>query len=418
MVTALAIEYGERTLALDVPDSRLAGVVQPPCVTRLGDVTAAVRESLDDPIGSVPLRDVLRRGRNALILTVDSSRPSPAPLLTPILDECRERGIEVTVCIAIGRHREMSEDEIRAHLTEAVCRRCRVIQHDPFDDSAHEDFGVTQRGTPVRFNRAVLEHDLVLGVGIIEPSYLAGFSGGRKLLLPGVAHHTTIDANHYLLLDPGTKIGRLKGNPLSEDATEASRKAPFHWITYAVVGPRDETVEVVSGDPYTAHEAACERSARIYRVARQSADIVVSSPGGFPYDMDLVQTKKAVVPATECVKPGGTIVLVGESIEGWGAERTFANWLRDYSPQEIVERVKDRSQFSLGAHGANILAKPVVDSNAEVMLVTNPQLCEELAGTFVRAVADIQEALDMASERLGPNASVLVLKNARRLIVQ
>ena len=417
-MATVAVEYGERTLALDVPDSRLAGVVQPPCVARLDDVTAAVRESLNDPIGSPPLREVLRQGRTALVLTVDSSRPSPAPLLAPILDECDKCGIEATLCIAIGRHRKMSEREIRAHLTEAVWRRCKIIQHDPFDDSIHEDFGVTQRGTPIRFNRAVLEHDLVLGVGIIEPSYLAGFSGGRKLLLPGVAHHTTIDANHYLLLDPETKIGRLEGNPLSEDATEASRRAPFHWITYAVVGPKDEVVSVVSGDPYRAHEAGCERSARIYRVRRQSADIVVSSPGGFPYDMDLVQTKKAVVPAAECVNPGGTIVLVGESIEGWGAERAFADWLRDYSPQEIVDRVKDRSQFSLGAHGANILAKPVVRSNAEVMLVTNERLCSELAGTFVRAASDLQDAVELASERLGPNASVLVLKNARRLIVQ
>jgi len=323
-----------------------------------------------------------------------------------------------TVCIAIGRHRKMTDDEIRAHLTEAVWQRARVIQHDPFDDAAHQDFGTTERGTPIRLNRAVLEHDVLMGVGIVEPSYLAGFSGGRKLLLPGVAHHTTIDANHYLLLDPETKIGRLAGNPLSEDATEASRKVPFHWITYAVVGPSDGPFEIVSGDPYVAHEAACERSAEIYRVPRQRADIVVSSAGGFPYDMDLVQTKKAIVPATECVNPGGAIILVGESIEGWGAESTFADWVRNYRPHEIVDRVRDRAQFCLGAHGANILAKPVVHSNAEVILVTNNGLCKELAGTFIRPAETLEEAMGMAEDRCGHDASVLVLKNARRLIVQ
>ena len=384
----------------------------------LADVEAAVRESFRSPIGCDPLPEVLGQGRTALILTVDNSRPSPAALLGPILDECDKLGIEATVCIAIGRHRKMADDEIRDHLTEAVWQRCSVTQHDPFDDALHQNFGTTERGTPIRLNRAVVEHDILMGVGIVEPSYLAGFSGGRKLLLPGVAHHTTIDANHYLLRDPETKIGRLAGNPLSEDATEASRKVPFHWITYAIVGPSDEPIEVVSGDPYVAHEAACERSAEIYRVPRHRADIVVSSAGGFPYDMDLVQTKKAIVPATECVNPGGAIILVGESIEGWGAESTFADWVRNYRPREIVERVKDRAQFCLGAHGANILAKPVVQSNAEVILVTNKALGRELESTFVRPAETLEEALALAGDRCGHEASMLVLKNARRLIVQ
>ena len=414
----IAIEYGQGTLELDVPDKQLVGVVQPASPTPLDDVEAAVRESLRSPIGRDPLPKVLRQGKTALILTVDSSRPSPAPLLEPILDEYDKLGVEATVCIAIGRHRKMTDDEIKAHLTEAVWQRCKVIQHDPFDDAIHQDFGTTSRGTPIRLNRAVVEYDILMGVGIVEPSYLAGFSGGRKLLLPGVAHHTTIDANHYLLLDPETKIGRLAGNPLSEDATEASRKIPFHWITYAVVGPSDEPIEIVSGDPYVAHEAACERSAEIYRVPRRRADIVVSSAGGFPYDMDLVQTKKAIVPATECVNADGAIILVGESTEGWGAERTFADWLRTYHPREIVDRVRDRAQFCLGAHGANILAKPVVQSNAEVILVTNEALCKELAGTFVRPARSLDDAMAMAGDRCGHGASILVLKNARRLIVQ
>ena len=411
------MEFGRGARPLEVPAPQWVGLLQPRPVQGLADVEAAARASLDAPLGSAPLRELLPRARSVLILTVDNSRPSPAPLLTPILDQCGAAGVAVTVCIAIGRHRPMRDDEIRDHLTPGVCGRCTVIQHDPFDDALHRDLGVTTRGTPVRLNRAVFEHDVVMGVGIIEPSYLAGFSGGRKLLLPGVAHRSSIDANHYLLLDPNTRIGRLAGNPLSEDAAEASRMAPYHWITYAVVGPHDETVAVVSGDPYVAHEAACRRSAEIYRVPRCQADVVVSCPGGHPYDVDMVQTKKAVVPAAECVNPGGAIILAGETGEGWGAEPTFAEWMRTLTPEQIVERVRDRDQFSLGAHGANILAKPAALAGVEVILVANERFCREVAGTFVRGEPDLQEALDSACAARGRHATVLAIRNARRVIV-
>lgn len=414
----LTIPFGKAQIDLKVSDARFRGVVEPRPVSAIADVQEAVWHSLEAPIGTSPLRDRLRSGGRALILTVDATRPTPRPLLEPILDLCREQAIEPTICIAIGRHRPMTDPEIRAFLGEAIYTQCPIIQHDPFDDNAHIELGQTERGTPIRLNREVFNYDVVLGVGFIEPSYLAGFSGGRKLILPGIAHHTTIDSNHYLLTDPRTRIGVLDGNPLSEDAEAVARKTPFHWITYAVSGPNDEIVEVVSGDPYQAHRTACARSRDIYAVPSIHAGIVVSSPGGHPYDCDLVQGKKGIIPAREMVNPGGVLIIAAECPELWGAETVFSQWLTTMSPREVVDNVMDRAQFSLGAHGANLLAKPIVEKDVDVIFVTTSQMAEALSGSFVRATTSIGEAMHIAEQKVGRGASVALAQSARRLILE
>jgi len=414
----IPIEYGRRVLELSLPRSRLRGIVQPREVEPVADVNAAVERALARPVGAPPLREVLAGARRALLLTVNHTRPSPRALLAPILRECGRQDVTPTICIAGGRHRRMTATELRRHLGADIVRNCRVVQHDPFDRAAHRRLGRTTRGTDILVNRIVFEHDRVIGTGIIEPSYLAGWSGGRKLLMPGVAFHTAIDDNHFLLTAPGTRIGRLRGNPLSEDAEEFARACPFHFICYALSGPNDEVAGVVAGDPYAAHEAACRRSAPIYRVRAKSAPIVIASAGGHPYDRDLVQGKKAVIPALELVERNGVIILLAACPEGLGAEQTFIEWLRTKTPAEVVRDVRRRDLFSLGAHGANILARPIVEKNATVILVTAPKVAAALRGSYIRAVTRLEDAVELASRLCGRHAPVLVLRKARRLIVE
>ena len=191
-------------------------------------------------------------------------------------------------------------------------QRCRVVQHDPFNKAAHKSLGRTSRGTDIMVSKLVFEHDRVIGTGIIEPSYLAGWSGGRKMLLPGVAFHESIDNNHFYLTDPETKIGKLRGNPVSDDMDEFARKCPFHFILYWLSGPNDEVAQIIAGDPYKAHELACRQCERIYKVKPPTAPIIISSAGGYPYDCDLVQGKKAIIPAIELVERNGAIILLAD----------------------------------------------------------------------------------------------------------
>jgi nickel-dependent lactate racemase len=410
------IQYGQGTLTIEVPEERVVGVLAPREVQPVPDVEAAVRVSLEEPFESPPLAKLVSGAKSALIITVDNTRPSPREMIEPILDVCQEHDLKVSVVIATGRHRLMTEAELYAHLGERVMKDCRVLRHDPFDVGSMVDKGITARGTAIRVNRAIYEHDVVIGCGIIEPSYLCGWSGGRKLLMPGLAHHESIDNNHYYLTQPGAVIGRLHGNPVSDDASEFARNLPLHFITYAVCGPNDEFVEIVSGHPQRAHERACDLCAPIYAVECVQADIVISSPGGWPYDFDLVQGKKAIIPAIDAVKRNGVIILCAECRDGLGAERTFIDWLKSKTPAQVAQDVLDRKLFNLGAHGANILAKPIVGRNATVILVTCDQVARELEGAYLTAVTDLGDAWQIANAVAGPNASVLLIEKARRLI--
>lgn len=411
------IEYGTGHLEIDLSWGRLEGVLGPKRVPPVPDIEAAVERSLVQPVASKPFAEIIERASSVAILTVDATRPSPRLLLEPILASCGESGIVPTVCIAGGRHRLMTEEEIAAHLGSEIVARVRVMQHDPFDDEAHIELGVTPRGTPIRVNRLACEVDVLIGVSFIEPSYLMGFSGGRKLIMPGISHHTAIDANHYFLTRAGARIGRLEGNPLHEDAMAFTEEISLDWLTCAIVGADDEIVDVISGDAREAHEEACRRCRPLYEVPRSEADAVISSTGGHPYDCDMVQGKKGMVPASELVRNRGAIVIAAECPEGWGAESTFGEWMTSYTPKEIVEKIRDRRAFSLGAHGAFLLARPIVEKEARVIFLTGASMAQALRGTFVHATSDLAEAICLAREQTGTDPSIVVLCGGRRLIV-
>ncbi len=416
-MTTHSVSYGKQELRIDIPKERVVGVLAPQEVQPVADVGAAVRTALAHPVGSDPFEALIRGHESALIITVDNTRPSPEAMLVPMIEACRGQGLAVTVINATGRHRQMTNSELESHLGEYVVRNCRVLQHDPFDGSNMVSKGVTARGTAIRVNRETFRHDLVIGCGIIEPSYLCGWSGGRKLLMPGLAHYASIDNNHYYLTQPGAEIGRLHGNPVSDDAFEFMEDLPLHFVLYAVCGPHDEFVSIVAGDRREAHERGCALCEPIFRVPRQEADIVISSPGGWPYDFDLVQGKKAVIPALEVVRQNGAIILCAECSDGLGAEETFIDWLTNKTPFDVANDVLDREQFNLGAHGANILAKPIVEKAATVILVTCPDVADALKRTYITAVTDLEEAWRIANAVAGPDADVLFIENARRLIV-
>lgn len=413
----MQLEYGKGILNISIDRRRLLALLEPRETKGFEGIEEKVKQSLEKPIGSLPLSEILKGKKKALILTVNFTRPSPKALIKPIADLCKKMNLDVTILIARGRHRSMTQKEIRNHLGVDLVDQYPVLEHDPFDEDLLQEVGKTSRGVPICVNKTLFENDVVIGTGIIEPSYLCGFSGGRKLLVPGISHFKSIDLNHYLLLEKGAKPGLLDGNPLSEDSEEAARKLPFHWITYSIVGAEDQVTEVVSGDPYQAHRFACQESRAIYTCERKPADIVISSPGGYPYDCDLVQGKKGIIPAEETVNPKGAILLLAECQEGWGAEPTFREWVTGFSPEEVMQKVKNREAFSLGAHGAYLFAKPLVEKGVKVILMTNPEMAKDLKGTYVEAVTSFEMAMEIAEKHTSKKASITLLRKSRRLII-
>jgi nickel-dependent lactate racemase len=426
MLRHIELEYGKESCQFSVPADRYVGTLMPKAVEPVSNLSEALSWSFARPVDDAPLAEKLQSAKSMLILTVDITRPSPTPLMLPALKLCKELGIAVTICICLGRHNPMTERDLRDFLEPEVFDNYTVVQHDAFDDSIHIDSGYTTRGTPIKVNKIIQQYDFIFGASFIEPSYLMGYSGSRKLIIPGIAHYSSIDANHYWLTDPATGIGELDRNPMHQDAMEfvkrlarARHAAPLHWITCAVLDGHDRITQIFSGDPVKAHRLACATSDKIFRVTKRTADIVISSPGGHPYDLDLVQGKKAIIPAMECVKPRGAIIILAACPDGWGAEATFKEWLLTKTSEEAVRDVKKRDMFSLGAHGAYILAKPIVQKHANVIIVTNRDLASQLQDSYVHAVTNIEEAMELAQELCAATEpTYLALRNARRLIVE
>jgi len=419
MNTKVQLEYGKNAHEFNIPSDRYIGVLMPREAESLVNLDKTLSRSFTYPIASPPLADKLQGVKSVLILTVDITRPSPTPLMRLFLEICRERDISVTICISLGRHGPMTENDLRDFLTPEIFDAYPVVQHDAFDDSIHVDFGYTSRKTPIKVNRIIQEHDFICGISYIEPSYLMGYSGSRKLIIPGIAHYSSIDANHYWLTHPDTRIGELDRNPMHQDAMEFMKHFRFDWLTCAVLDGKDQITQIYSGDSPKAHRLACTDSDKIFRIKGQIADIVIASPGGYPYDWDLVQGKKAIIPAMETVKQGGSIILLAECPDGWGAEGTFKEWLLTKTPEEVVQDVKKREMFSLGAHGAYILAKPIVQKQATVIMVTNEDLASQLQHSYIYAVTTVEEAMELAHQHCAAyKPTYLALKSARRLIVE
>ncbi|MFQ6039417.1 MAG: lactate racemase domain-containing protein, partial [Candidatus Poribacteria bacterium] len=257
MNTQVQLEYGKEVYKFNIPSDRYIGILMPREVEPLTNLDETLSHSLAHPVAGPPLVDKLQGVKSALILTVDITRPSPTPLMRPFLEICQQRDIPVTICISLGRHGPMTETALRDFLTSEIFDAYPVVQHDAFDDSIHVDFGYTSRGTPIKVNRIIQQHDFICGISYIEPSYLMGYSGSRKLIIPGIAHSSSIDANHYWLTHADTRIGELDDNPMHQDAMEFMRHFRFDWFTCAVLDGRDRITQIYSGDSAKAHRLAC-----------------------------------------------------------------------------------------------------------------------------------------------------------------
>lgn len=410
----ITLKYGKREMSFELPESRLLEVAQATPIPPVKDAGEALAAAMANPLGPA-LRDVVKEGNRVLLLTVDLTRPSPRQLMGPVLGEIESLGASVDIMVALGNHRRMTQAELEEHLGASD-----VLQNDA--KGPMWTLGETSFGTPIEVDHRLGDYDVRIAIGFVEPSYLLGFTGGRKMIMPGVASSRAIARNHFMLLKPGRKLGVLHGNPLSDDALQFARAVGLHWIVDVVVNPDDSYAAIHCGDMERANEAACADSSRIYehRFSRKS-DIVIVSGGGHPYDFDLVQTKKGIVPAMECVRPGGAIVLVGECPDGWGAEGEVSrDALERERPEDNLAQLHEQfERRECPWEGAPcscryLFSKAVAELGCQLIAVTG--INDDLANTFVDVAVSIPEALKTAEQRLGAQATVTVIPDGRRII--
>jgi len=404
----IELPYGRGALSVDVSSENLIGVVEgtPTPTEPLADAFA---QAWDEPIGLPDPASSFGPGESVVVVVPDHTRPTPTGALFPLIWErirSRVAADDVTLVVATGTHRPPTEDELDGMLGD-VRRKFRVEIHNADGDCV--EVGTSALGNPIFLNRRVAEADHVVTIGHIGMHYYAGYSGGRKNILPGVAGATTIERNHALMSRPECAACRYDGNPLSEEMVEAAGLVRYRFLVDIVLGADGAVAKVVVGEPEAAHAVGRAFWDAHFQVPiGERADLVIASAGGHPKDINLYQAHKAEYNASLATRDGGLLYLAGACPDGIG-QSVFADWIeRSPTPDDVFAIYKNEG-FVLGGHKAVYIAK----DRARIELALQSELDDELARRFFMIpMHDPAEALDRARARFGDGFRVLVMPHA------
>ena len=392
----------------------------------LADVERAIAESLAHPIGSPPLRELARSGDAAslavCIVFTDVTRASPDHLLVPaLLRELEAAGVRdenVTLLCGIGMHRPSTPEEKVAKLGVEVVARYRVIDNEPQNPEALVDLGVTPGGVPVSAHRAAVGADLLIATGLVEPHQYAGYSGGRKTVAVGAAGEPLIAHTHgpAFIDHPGTRLGRIEGNPFHEAITEAARRAGLRFILNVVLDDEKQVVCVRAGEPVETHQQLVSFARSIYEVEIPHQYDVAIGGVGFPKDANLYQASRAAsylfFAPVPVVKPGGFLIVPARCEEGAGdgiGERRFFAAMRDAPDVQSILDDARRHGYPPGQQRAFVMAKVLEQAR---VLIVGSECPDVVAACKMTPAATMEEALALAARELGGDLDVLIVPHA------
>jgi nickel-dependent lactate racemase len=337
--------YGTGRLGVEIPEKNLQAVLRRPRMPQIEAPASALREALDSPLAGKPLRELCARGKSACVVVSDVTRPVPNRVILPVLlSYLEEYGLgreNIRILIATGMHRANRGKELDRLVGKEVVASYEIINHDAQDADSMKDLGFTQRRTRIQVNSAYMEADLKILTGLIEPHFMAGYSGGRKAICPGIMGPDTFRFSHGVecLAHPRATNCVLDGNPFHEEALEVALKAGCDFLLNVVIDESRNLSGIFSGDLVEAHEAGCGFVDQYVRVpVEKEADIVITSNAGAPLDINMYQTVKGLVAALPGVKRRGTIVMISRCPEGLGSDM-FVELLKE------LEEIKDGSVF-------------------------------------------------------------------------
>jgi len=407
------LAYGLREIDVPIPAGHPVEVLEKHPVPVIDDPTARLQHSLEHPTAAPPLREIARGRRDAVIVVSDLTRPVPnATLLPPILDALSEGGLAleaVTILVATGLHRPNTPAELDIMLGPEIARTLRVVQHDARDAAAHRDLGRTAGGIPILIDRGFLESDLRIITGLIEPHLMAGYSGGRKAVCPGLAAVDTVRVAHGpAMLESHVGPGIVDGNPLHEALLEVQRKVGVDFLVNVALDRQRNIAGVFCGDPEAAHAegmAFVERESLVS--VDEPADLVITSGGGAPLDSTFYQSIKGISTAASIVKPGGAILLCAALSEGVGSA-SFEKLIRECrDPREFEMRLGDDRFFAIDQWMVQHLCQ--AHRRARVILYTDAFPPAAVAELLVESAASPAAGVAAGLAGRGPDARIAVL---------
>jgi nickel-dependent lactate racemase len=417
--------FGKEGLPLDLPDGFDYRVLEPRSAKPLTSPVQAIEQALDQPHGCAPLAELAKGKKTAAISVCDITRPVPNRVTLPLLlQRLEQAGIHrdaVTILIATGLHRPATEAEIREIVGEEIARSVRVVNHQARHLAEHRHLGSTASGTPVYIDERFVAADLRITLGFIEPHIMLGYSGGRKLIAPGLAAQETIKVLHSsrFMRDPLAHEGSIQANPLHHELLEIARMAHHDFLLDLTLGagkPGERPITgVFAGDPVKAHAAGVEWISRVMleKVAGQ-VDAVITTAAGYPLDLTFYQAIKGVTAASHIVRDGGTILLLAQCAEGTGAPE-FTRMFSQMGDREFMAHI-EQNPVEIDQWQLEKLA--MVTRRVNVMWHV-PGVPAELQGkVWGKTFATAEAAVDSLFTSLAPHAKVAVIPEGPYVLAQ
>jgi len=415
----MKLKYGKEEIRLSIEDKNIIKMLNLKKQKVLLNPENKLRELLKNPIGCPSLKELIfqKKASKILIIVNDITRPTPYEIiLPPLLDALRQIGIKkenITFIIATGIHRGNSKEELENIFGKDLVSNYKFVNHNS-DDSNLKYLGKLKSSNELWVNPIVSQTDFIITTGVIVPHYFAGFSGGRKSILPGICGRETIKANHSRMVHPDARAGNLKGNPVHQEMQEAAEKVGVDFNINVVTDEKHQIIEIVAGELLTSWQQGVEICKKIYLCPiEKKADVVIASAGGYPKDINVYQAQKTLNNAYQAIKPEGTIILLAECLEGYG-EPTFEKWIEEANTSDdIIKRLKNK--FVLGGHKAYAIAK--LAKEVEVILISSLP-SEKVRKLFFIPMEDISQALNYVNDKYGEDFQAYILPSGNTVVPQ
>lgn len=424
-MAAFSVPYYKGEMDIEIPDENFQGIL----ISKAADYKVnlsqeeIVEEALDNPIGSERLENLVKGKNNMVIITSDHTRPVPSKITLPILLERIRKAnpsISIKILIATGLHRPTTREELIEKFGEAIVEKEEIICHKASDKESLLKVGTIPSGGELWLNKLALETDLLIAEGFIEPHFFAGFSGGRKSILPGISGAKTIMANHCseFINNENSRTGKLYKNPIHEDMLYAAKKAKLAFILNVALDKNKNIIGAFAGDSKLAHDKGCEFVAKFYEVKGVKSDIVVTTNGGYPLDQNIYQAVKGMTAGETLCKEGGVIVMIASCCDGHGGESFYKNVASAKSPKEMLSKILkvSRNDTVPDQWEFQILAR--ILNKHEVIIVTDmcdPQIIENM---HMYAANNFERALDIAFKITGEKAKITLIPDGVSSIIR
>ena len=418
----LHIPYGKSTLLLDDTEMTVLR-------SHVNELTSdssgqkLVQDALENPIGTLPLAELAKNKKNCTIIISDHTRPVPSQDIIPLmLQELRKENhdIEITLLVATGFHRQTTREELETKLGKEIIDTERIVVHDCRDEKRNIRIGTLPSGVPLVIDRIAAETELLVSEGFIEPHFFAGFSGGRKSVLPGICDQLTVLGNHRssFIDNPNARTGVLKNNPIHKDMIAAARMAKLAFIVNVIIDENKRPIAAFAGDLEEAHKKGCELLRTYCEIPATDADIVITSNGGFPLDQNVYQCVKGLSAAEACGCDDATLIICAELEDGHGGDGFYSMLYGCKDVKELYNKIMATSWQDTvpDQWEAQILARILI--NHQVIFVSPASRKDLLIKMKLGWAPTLNAALDQARKNKGGQASITVIPNGVGVIVK